>query len=257
MISFNSAEELLSLLALFLWPMIRISAFIISAPLFSLDVINLRVRIIVSAMLTYFVFENLTIPTIDPLSAEGLWQIVIQAFIGVTMGFLLQIVSAAVLVGGEAISNAVGLGFASMVDPNLGNVPLIAQFMTILSTFVFLTVGGHLFVIQLLFDSFINVPIGTVPPLGQWLTILTSWFPYIFIGAINLALSMMVSMLLLNIGLGVITRSAPALNIIAVGFPAILLVGLLALNLNIAAMVYSIQRLWGLAVETLQVLPGV
>lgn len=257
MISFSSAGEILSLLTLFLWPMIRISAFIISAPLFSLDVINLRIRIILSAMLTFFVFENLTIPAIDPLSAEGLWQIAVQAFIGVTMGFLLQIVSAAVLVGGEAISNAVGLGFASMVDPNLGNVPLIAKFMTILSTFVFLTVGGHLFVVQLLFDSFVNVPIGAVPPLEQWLSILIAWFPYIFIGAINLALSMMVSMLLLNIGLGVITRSAPALNIIAVGFPAILLVGLLALNLNIVAMVYSIQRLWGVAVETLQTLPGV
>jgi flagellar biosynthetic protein FliR len=257
MIALGSASEILSLLALFIWPMIRISAFIISAPLFSLDVINIRIRIIVSAMLSFFVFDNLTIQAIDPLSAEGIWQIAVQAFIGVTMGFLLQIVSAAVLVGGEAISNAVGLGFASMVDPNLGNVPLIAQFMTILSTFIFLTVGGHLFVIQLLFDSFTNIPIGETPPLEQWLSILISWFPSIFIGAMNLALSMMVSMLLLNIGLGVITRSAPALNIIAVGFPAILLVGLLALNLNIAAMVYSIQRLWVIALETLQTLPGV
>ena len=68
---------------------------------------------------------------------------------------------------------------------------------------------------------------------------------------------MMVSLLLLNIALGVMTRSAPALNIIAVGFPAILLVGLLAFNVNITAMVYAIQRLWTQALATLQLFPGV
>jgi flagellar biosynthetic protein FliR len=173
------------------------------------------------------------------------------------MGFLLQIVNAAIVVGGEAISNAMGLGFASMVDPNLGNVPLISQFMVILSTFIFLTLGGHLVVIQLLFQSFDSIPIGSLPPFADWLSIMFGWFPFIFLGAINLALSMMVSLLLLNIALGVMTRSAPALNIIAVGFPAILLVGLLAFNVNITAMVYAIQRLWTQALATLQLLPGV
>jgi flagellar biosynthetic protein FliR len=88
------------------------------------------------------------------------------------------------------------------------------------------------------------------------MSILFGWFPFIFLGAMNLAISMMVSLLLLNIALGVMTRSAPSLNIIAVGFPAILLVGLLALNVNITAIVYSIQRLWTQALNTLQLLPG-
>jgi flagellar biosynthetic protein FliR len=250
-------DELVAMLTLFLWPMIRISAFMITAPLFSMDVINLRIRLIVAVVLTFFIYDNQIIPTIDPLSADGLWQIATQVFIGACMGFLLQIVNAAIVVGGEAISNAMGLGFASMVDPNLGNVPLISQFMVILSTFIFLTLGGHLVVIQLLFQSFDSIPIGSLPPFADWLSIMFGWFPFIFLGAINLALSMMVSLLLLNIALGVMTRSAPALNIIAVGFPAILLVGLLAFNVNITAMVYAIQRLWTQALATLQLLPGV
>jgi flagellar biosynthetic protein FliR len=256
-IDLGDLDGLVALLTLFLWPMIRISAFIITAPLFSLDVINLRIRILVAAILTFFVFDTQNIPVIDPLSADGLWQIGIQIFIGACMGFLLQIVNAAVVVGGEAISNSMGLGFATMVDPNLGNVPVVSQFLVILSTFIFLTLGGHLIVIELLFQSFDSIPIGTLPPIQAWFTILLSWFPFIFAGALNLALSMMVSLLLLNIGLGVVTRSAPALNIIAVGFPAILLVGLLLLNVNITAMVYAIQRLWTLALSTLQSLPGV
>jgi flagellar biosynthetic protein FliR len=253
----DGIDELVAMLTLFLWPMIRISAFMITAPLFSMDVINIRIRLMVAVVLTFFIYDNQTIPTIDPLSAEGLWQIATQVFIGACMGFLLQIVNAAIVVGGEAISNAMGLGFASMVDPNLGNVPLISQFMVILSTFIFLTLGGHLVVIQLLFQSFDSIPIGSLPPFADWLAIMFGWFPFIFLGAMNLALSMMVSLLLLNIALGVMTRSAPALNIIAVGFPAILLVGLLAFNVNITAMVYAIQRLWTQALATLQLLPGV
>jgi flagellar biosynthetic protein FliR len=253
----DGIDELVAMLTLFLWPMIRISAFMITAPLFSMDVINIRIRLMVAVVLTFFIYDNQTIPTIDPLSADGLWQIATQVFIGACMGFLLQIVNAAIVVGGEAISNAMGLGFASMVDPNLGNVPLISQFMVILSTFIFLTLGGHLVVIQLLFQSFDSIPIGSLPPFADWLSIMFGWFPFIFLGAMNLALSMMVSLLLLNIALGVMTRSAPALNIIAVGFPAILLVGLLAFNVNITAMVYAIQRLWTQALATLQLFPGV
>ena len=257
MTEIDGIDELVAMLTLFLWPMIRISAFMITAPLFSMDVINIRIRLMVAVVLTFFIYDNQTIPTIDPLSADGLWQIATQVFIGACMGFLLQIVNAAIVVGGEAISNAMGLGFASMVDPNLGNVPLISQFMVILSTFIFLTLGGHLVVIQLLFQSFDSIPIGSLPPFADWLSIMFGWFPFIFLGAMNLALSMMVSLLLLNIALGVMTRSAPALNIIAVGFPAILLVGLLAFNVNITAMVYAIQRLWTQALATLQLFPGV
>ena len=257
MTEIDGIDELVAMLTLFLWPMIRISAFMITAPLFSMDVINLRIRLIVAVVLTFFIYDNQTIPTIDPLSADGLWQIATQVFIGACMGFLLQIVNAAIVVGGEAISNAMGLGFASMVDPNLGNVPLISQFMVILSTFIFLTLGGHLVVIQLLFQSFDSIPIGSLPPFADWLSIMFGWFPFIFLGAMNLALSMMVALLLLNIALGIMTRSAPALNIIAVGFPAILLVGLLAFNVNITAMVYAIQRLWTQALATLQLFPGV
>jgi len=253
---FGGIDDIVNELTLILWPMIRITAFLLSAPLFSLDAVNVRIRIMIGLMLTVFTYNAIEVPFIDPMTANGLWQILVQIFIGVIMGFVLQIVGAAVIVGGEAISNSIGLGFATMVDPNMGNVPLISQLLVILSTFIFLTLGGHLFVIQLLFESFTTIPIGEVPPLEQWLSILFAWLPYIFAGAINLALSMMTAMLILNIGLGVVTRSAPALNIIAVGFPAILLVGLLALNVNITGMAYAIQQMWVLGIQVLQSLVG-
>ena len=60
------------------------------------------------------------------------------------MGLIAQVVVAAVVVAGQSIANAVGLGMANMMDPNLGNVPVISQFFIIISTLVFLINSGHL-----------------------------------------------------------------------------------------------------------------
>ncbi len=65
-----------------------------------------------------------------------------------------------------------------------------------------------------------------------------------FLGALLLALPIMVSLLFVNIGVGVITRAAPALNIFAVGFPAMILVGMVLLATSMTSIGYRIQWLW-------------
>ena len=108
--------------------MIRVSAFLLVAPFFSLDTVSLRIRIALGFLLTWLIFPLIEIPNIDPISLEGLSIAFDQALIGVTMGVVLQVVSAAIVVGGQAISNSMGLGMANMVDPNIGNVPLLSVF---------------------------------------------------------------------------------------------------------------------------------
>ena len=89
--------------------------------------------------------------------------LLVQIFLGLVAGFILQIVNGAVTVGGQAISNSMGLGMANMVDPTLGNVPVISQFLVILSTLIFIIADGHLLLIQILIQSFETIPIGPKP----------------------------------------------------------------------------------------------
>ncbi|CAN0505686.1 unnamed protein product, partial [Discosporangium mesarthrocarpum] len=147
-------------LAAFLWPFVRIGAFLVAAPLFSLDAVLLRVRILLALALTFMIYNLLEAPEIDPLSLAGIGQILIQIYLGLMLGFILQIVTAAVALAGQAIANSMGLGFANLVDPAMGNIPVLSQFLVILATFIFLAVGGHLLVISLLLESFFLVPIG-------------------------------------------------------------------------------------------------
>jgi flagellar biosynthetic protein FliR len=241
-------------LAAFLWPFVRIGAFLVAAPLFSLDAVLLRVRILLALALTFMIYNLLEAPEIDPLSLAGIGQILIQIYLGLMLGFILQIVTAAVALAGQAIANSMGLGFANLVDPAMGNIPVLSQFLVILATFIFLAVGGHLLVISLLLESFFLVPIGSVPEFQQWPGILMNWLPMLFIAGLNLSLPLLVSILLVNIGLGIVTRSAPALNIISVGFPAILLAGLILLNFALPGMMQAIERLWLQSYDVMRIL---
>ena len=137
-----------------------------------------------------------------------------------------------------------GLSMANMVDPSMGNVPVIAQFFVICSTLIFLGLGGHVLVISLLLESFMLVPIGSVIELQQLLELTIEWSAMMFLGAILIGLPLMASLLFINIGLGIITRAAPALNIFAVGFPAMILAGIVLLSLSMTSIGYRIQWLW-------------
>ena len=104
--------EVVELFYKLLWPMIRISAFLLTAPFFSIRAVTVRIRILLSILLTWMVYPLTDWPVLEPLTAEGLREVFLQVFIGSLMGLLLQIVNAALIIGGQAISASMGLSMA-------------------------------------------------------------------------------------------------------------------------------------------------
>jgi flagellar biosynthetic protein FliR len=238
------ASEIVERFYMFLWPMLRISALLVTAPLFSLDALTLPIRIMLALVVTFLIYPLVTWPVIDPVTANGVLQIVNQLFIGAMMGLMLQIATGALTLAGQTISSSMGLSMATLIDPNVGNVPVIAQFIVIVSTLVFLGFGGHIIMISMVLDSFKAVPIGQ-SILGQVaFGKVVAWSSMIFLGGVLIALPVMVSLLFINIGMGVITRAAPSLNIFSVGLPASIAAGFLVLILAMDSIVGRIQWLW-------------
>ena len=228
----------------FLVPFVRISAFTISAPIFTVGAFNIRFRIMVAVMLTLLAINVVEFDA-QVLSVDQLiTTLLVQIFLGLVAGFILQIVNGAVTVGGQAISNSMGLGMANMVDPTLGNVPVISQFLVILSTLIFIIADGHLLLIQILIQSFETIPIAQSLSLEIIYDLFLEWTPLLFLGGLIVALPVIISVLLVNAGLGMITRSAPALNIISVGFPAIMLSGILIVLIALPGIVQRIDLFW-------------
>lgn len=239
-----------------LWPMARISALLLVAPVLSLDAVTLRIRIALALVLTVFVYPLFDWPVIDPTTAPGLLELANQITIGILMGLILQVVLAAVATGGQAIAGSMGLSMAQMIDPNLGNVPVVASFLVILASLIFLGLGGHVLLLELLIQSFEMLPIGQGLLSLNAVGALLGWSSMIFLGAVLLALPMLVILLAVNLGLGVVVRAAPTLNIFAVGFPAMILVGMLMLYVLMGAIGGRMQWLWSAAFAQVRIVMG-
>jgi flagellar biosynthetic protein FliR len=222
-------EQILGQMALFIWPLMRISAMFISVPLFSIRAVPARVRLILSVAITLVVMPLLPpLPTVEMFSYTGFMMTIAQVMIGLTSGFILQLVFAAVVFAGQGIALSMGLGFSMMVDPQNGQqVPVVAQIYTVTTTLIFISLDGHLLLIQMLLDSFKTLPISVdgIDKAGIWSIIV--WSGQMFSGGLLLAMPVIASLLLVNVIFGVAARSAPQLQIFSVGFPVTLMLGLL------------------------------
>jgi flagellar biosynthetic protein FliR len=145
-----------------------------------------------------------------------------------------------------------GLGMAQTIDPNATQVPVISSFLVVLSTLVFLSIGGHLILITIILESFAVLPINGEIIFQDTIWGFVEWTAMVFLGAVLVALPIVLIMLLVNLCIGIVTRAAPALNIFAVGFPAMVLIGLLLLIAFMVNISQRIQWLWMRAFESAQ-----
>jgi flagellar biosynthetic protein FliR len=135
---------------------------------------------------------------------------------------------------GDLAGMQMGLGFASFYDPqNASYTPVVAQFLGIIAALLFLSVDGHLYMLAALADSFRDYPIGASVPSAKAFRTMAEWGGSMFSHALQFSLPLIGALLITNLALGILTRSAPQLNIFAVGFPITLAVGFAALMLTI------------------------
>ena len=217
-----------------------------TAPVIGTRTVPVRIRLIMAVLITIVIFPVLPqTPAVDPVSPQGMLITVQQIMIGISMGLCMRVVFVALELAGQAIGQLMGLMMASMVDPSNGNqVPIIGQFYLLLATLLFLAVDGHLMMIAVLAESFTGLPISTsgVSKDMTWEVIL--WTGTILKTAVVIALPAIVSLLIVNLSFGVMTRSAPQLNIFAVGFPIMIILGVLIIFFNLNSFVPHMMQLF-------------
>jgi flagellar biosynthetic protein FliR len=241
-----TTSQFAGIVGAWLWPFIRVGAFLLAAPVFGNRAVPSRVRMGLTIGVTLVVVPVLpTMPALDPFSSQGLLTAVQQVVIGLALGFSLRLVYAVLEVGGQLIAHLSGLGFAALVDPQNGiDVPVVSQLYIVVATLVFLGLDGHLVVIRVLADSFLNLPVGPmgISRMGLWhLSEQAGWF---LSAAVLLAVPAVAALLTVNLAFGVMTRAAPQLNIFAVGFPVTLLFGLAIMWLTLPGAIAQFEELF-------------
>ena len=228
------------------WPFLRLSALFLAAPIFSASSFPVRGRILLAVLVTALITPSLSdMPSVEPMSAAGLLLSGQQVVIGFAMGFILQMVFGAIVIGGQTLSMTMGLGFAMAVDPQNGvQVPVLSQLYVILATLIFLAIDGHLILIQVLVDSFTLLPIGLSGWSNDFGINVVLWASQMFLTALLLVLPALTAILLVNVAFGVITRAAPQLNIFAVGFPVTITAGFVFITLSMPSVFSRIVNMF-------------
>ena len=244
-------DQLMQALADYIWPFVRIGAFLMVMPLVGSSFVPTKVRLLLAVVLTLVLAPVVpTMPSLDVLSAAGLVTVIQEVAIGVAMGFLVQLVFDAIALGGQVIGMSMGLGFAVFLDRARGiNIPVLGQLFLMLGMLIFLTLDGHLAMIELLAQSFRAWPIGTVALSEDVLSELLVWTGQMFVFAVRISLPAITAILVINLAFGVMSRAAPTLNLFAVGLPVAMLSGFAVIFLNMEILVENLSAFILLSLE--------
>ena len=254
MISLTDAQ-LNAWLINFIWPLTRILGLIMVAPVFGHRSVPARVKIGLGIFIALIISPTLPpMPNVGLGSWHGLFILIQQLLIGMAIGFIMRVVFAAIEAAGEIVGLQMGLGFASFFDPqSAGQTLVLARFFNILAILVFLAVNAHLLLLGVLVDSFQSLPVSTQPLSAAGFFNVAAFGSTVFAVGLQLALPLIAILLMTNLSLGILTRSAPQLNIFAIGFPITLGVGLIALDITLPYFAPQLEHLFqnGLKASTM------
>lgn len=233
------------LMAAQLFAMLRIGAFLIAAPVFGGRFVPLPVRIVAAIGLSLFVPQHYAMPDADTLaSLSAIPMVLAEIALGASAGLVLTILFGAASIAGDRIANAAGLGFAVQLDPSAtGQTPVIAQVFSLSLMVVFLGMDGHLHALRIILGSYAAVPPGG--PIDLTLLALAGIMAGLamFALAASLMLPVVAGLLVLNLSVGVLTRSAPQLNLFSVGFPITILMMFILLWLSVPNLLIGFSEL--------------
>ena len=214
-----------------LFVMTRIGAAMLAAPFFGAGSVPMQARVAVTGAVALLVcsWTQVAVPA-AVLSVPGLLMVAGEVLVGLALGFALQVLFAATTMAAEVIGGSMGMSLASTVDPHSGtHSPTLGQYYMVVLTLVFLAVGGHLQWIALLVKSYAVFPPGETWLAPDRLMMIVNFATAMFVTAVAIALPVILVLLIVQMVTGVLSRSAPALNLFALGLPAGVLAGLAAL----------------------------
>ena len=232
--------------------MTRIGAAMLAAPFFGAALVPVTVRVCATGAVAVFVAAWMPAIAVPEalFAVPGLLAVMGEVAIGLALGFVLQVAFAAPTIAAELIGGGMGMSMATAADPSGGHqTTAFGQFFTIVLTLMFLVMGAHLHWIALVIESYQAFPPGeTWLGAGRFATI-ASFAGAMFEAAVRIALPVTLVLLLVQVLTGVLSRSAPSLNLFALGLPAGVLAGIAALILA-APVIY--EQLAGLVVTGIE-----
>ncbi|MGE4133382.1 MAG: flagellar biosynthetic protein FliR [Bdellovibrionales bacterium] len=208
--------------------LLRLSAFVVTWPIFGGETVGHHLKILFALILALVIFPTLGAPTYLPtvLGADLVLLVLREVFVGLTIGFLARVFFFAFHVAGELIGQSMGLSAAQVFNPSLGGQSTaVEQFYVAMATFFYLAVNGHHYFLSGLHQSFQFFPIAQMSLNPAGLSSMGMIVQQIVEMGLRFSAPVVISILLVNLVLGVVGKTVPQLNVLITSFPINIMAG--------------------------------
>ena len=212
----------------FLFIFVRITGFVYVAPFFNLRNVPQRVKIGLSGFIAMILFSVLPYETVNYATSIDYASIIIrEALCGVILGFFTNIAFTIINFAGFMMDSEIGFSMASQFDPiSNQQTSISSNLYSYAVMLVMLASNLHHYILKAFIDSYVVVPLGEVIIKPQMYALIVEFVASYFIIGFRIILPMFVSILIVNIVLGILAKVAPQINMFVVGLQLKVLVGL-------------------------------
>ncbi len=223
----------------------RLSGLFLIAPVFSSPMIPPRIKLM--ALLALAATLTPIVATAAPTVPTGILPLLIamatESIIGFALGFSVAIVFSAVQVGASLIDTSIGFSMANIIDPlNNAQASVLGSFYSLVATLAFLAVNGHHWLLAGFKRSYDTIALGATPDIEQMMSNLFLTFGSLFAMAFQIAAPVLITLLLVDVVLGIVARVVPQMNVFFVGIPLKIGVGLIAVIIGLPTFTGFLER---------------
>lgn len=239
----------------FILVLLRVSAIVATMPILGNRTVPVRVKGGLSLLIVFLLFPFVKLHTTSPDILPLALKMAGEVMIGITMGFAGKLIFSGVQLAGQLVGFQMGFAIVNVFDPiTSAQVSIIAQFQYLLAMLIFLAVDGHHLFLYAIAESCRILPIFGFHFSGELTQSIVELSKDIFIVAIKIGAPVITVLLMASIGFGLIARTVPQINILIVGFPIKIAVGLIGIGLALpvfARMMANIFLNFGETLNTL------
>jgi flagellar biosynthetic protein FliR len=218
---------------------VRIGGLMLYGPVFGSNVIPVRVKVFLAFLLGAACYPTLGAAHLERMQAmPGLWELVplvaLELLIGIVIGYVAALPLIAVQTGGLVMGQQMGLGFARFFNPAIEDeADVLGQILFFMVLAGFLLIGGHEAMLLAMLRSFEHLPPGHFAVNGDLLDMINGLLRSAFELALRVAAPVLALIFLQSAALGYISKTVPQLNILSLGFPLRIMVGILMITLGL------------------------
>lgn len=236
--------------------LIRVTSYLLSSSLFNSSQVPAPLKILFSLIISLVAFEAYKNTSV-PLDSLIIILAAKEVFLGVCLGMLTRFFFFALNMASELTSQALGLGSASIYNPLSGiNSSLIEQFQGTLAILIFFAVQGHHLVVSAVFQSFELVSISQMTLKFNGLGEFVRWCQMLFEIALKVAAPIVSSLFLVNLGMGILGRAVPQINVFVTSFQVTIMVGFLILFVSMPLYINEVVHILDLTQSQMTKLMG-